>query len=164
MHLYHRSMLRARPSLAWKIATANILLALFAVLLAGMLQYRKEQRILATAMRQELAPVVTSGALLIDGARVEDLTAGHTSESTSAISQIYLNIKSRDEVGELANSFNQMVRRLALAGIFRQASSGAAQLVEDIIEEIGRTCHEPPEDDLRVAAVTWTPQAAGVEE
>ena len=46
-----------RPSLAWKIATANILLALFAVLLAGMLQYRKERRILAATMRQELAQV-----------------------------------------------------------------------------------------------------------
>ena len=56
-----------RPSLAWKIATANILLALFAVLLAGMLQYRKERRILAATMRQELAQVVTSGAMLIDG-------------------------------------------------------------------------------------------------
>jgi hypothetical protein len=44
-------MLVARPSLAWKIATANIFLALFAVLLAGMLQYRKEQRILAATMR-----------------------------------------------------------------------------------------------------------------
>jgi hypothetical protein len=37
-----------RPSPAWKIATANRLLALFAVLLAVMLQYRKERRILAT--------------------------------------------------------------------------------------------------------------------
>ena len=61
----------ARPSLAWKIATANILLALFAVLLAGMLQYRKERRILAATMRQELTQVVTSGALLLDGARTE---------------------------------------------------------------------------------------------
>ena len=67
-------MLVARPSLAWKIATANILLALFAVLLAGMLQYRKEQRILAATMRQELTQVVTSGALLIDGERAEELT------------------------------------------------------------------------------------------
>jgi hypothetical protein len=62
-------MLAARPSLAWK--TANILLALFAVRLAGILQYRRERRILAATMRQELAQVVTSGALLIDGERAE---------------------------------------------------------------------------------------------
>jgi len=43
-------MSAARPSLAWKTATANILLVLFAVLMAGMLQYRKEPRILATTM------------------------------------------------------------------------------------------------------------------
>jgi len=64
-------MLASRPSLAWKIATANILLALFAILLAGVLQYRRERRILAATMRQELAQVVTSGALLIDGERAE---------------------------------------------------------------------------------------------
>ena len=67
VRLYHRKYVVARPSLAWKIATANILLALFAVLLAGMLQYRKERRILAATMRQELTQVVTSGALLLDG-------------------------------------------------------------------------------------------------
>jgi len=66
----------ARPSLALKIATANILLALFAVLLAGMLQYRKERRILAATMRQELVQVVTSGAMLINGDRAEGLTNG----------------------------------------------------------------------------------------
>ena len=83
------SMLAARPSLAWKIATANILLALFAVLLAGMLQYRKERRILAAAMRQELAQVVTSGALLIDGERAEGLTQGRTPATVAPIAQVF---------------------------------------------------------------------------
>jgi sigma-B regulation protein RsbU (phosphoserine phosphatase) len=78
----------ARPSLAWKIATANILLALFAVLLAGMLQYGKEQRILAAAMRRELTHVVSSGALLIDGERAEDLTEGRTPAATAPIRQV----------------------------------------------------------------------------
>ncbi len=54
----------ARPSLAWKIATANILLALFAVLLAGALQYRKERRILATTMRLPGAGRTIRGTLL----------------------------------------------------------------------------------------------------
>ena len=78
----------ARPSLAWKIATANILLALFAVLLAGMLQYRKEQRILAEGMRRELTHVVASGALLIDGERAEELTEGRTPATTAPIRQV----------------------------------------------------------------------------
>ena len=78
-----------RPSLAWKIATANILLALFAVLLAGMLQYRKERRILAANMRQGLAQVVTSGALLIDGERAEVLARTHTAEETAPVTQVF---------------------------------------------------------------------------
>ena len=81
-------MVLARPSLAWKIATANILLALFAVLLAGMLQYRKDQRILAATMRRELTLVVTSGALLIDGERAENLAPGGNPASTAAVTQI----------------------------------------------------------------------------
>ena len=82
-------MFVARSSLAWKIATANILLAFFAVLLAGMLQYRKERRILATTMRQELAQVVTSGALLLDGERVEGLTEGPTPVVAAPITQVF---------------------------------------------------------------------------
>ena len=82
-------MFLARPSLAWKIATANILLALFAVLLAGMLQYRKEHRILAATMRQELAQVVTSGALLIDGERAEGLAPGRTPAAAAPITQVF---------------------------------------------------------------------------
>ncbi len=82
-------MLAARPSLAWKIATANIFLALFAVLLAGMLQYRKEQRILGTSMRQGLTQVVTSGALLIDGERAEELTQGRTPDGAAPIIRVF---------------------------------------------------------------------------
>ena len=82
-------MLAARPSLAWKIATANIFLALFAVLLAGMLQYRKEQRILAATMRQGLTQVVTSGALLIDGERAEELTQGRTPDAAAPITRVF---------------------------------------------------------------------------
>ena len=83
------SMSLARPSLAWKIATANILLALFAVLLAGMLQYRKEQHILAATMRRELTQVVTSGALLIDGEKAEELAQGRTSATTAPVTQVF---------------------------------------------------------------------------
>jgi hypothetical protein len=83
------SMLAARPSLALKIATANILLAIFAVLLAGMLQYRKEQRILADTMRQGLTQVVTSGALLIDGERAEELTAGRIPTATAPVRRVF---------------------------------------------------------------------------
>jgi serine phosphatase RsbU (regulator of sigma subunit) len=82
-------MFRARPSLAWKIATANILLALFAVLLAGMLQYHKERHILAATMRQELAQVVTSGALLIDGERAEGLTQNRNPAAAAQITQVF---------------------------------------------------------------------------
>ena len=82
-------MFSARPSLAWKIATANILLALFAVLLAGMLQYRKDQRILAASMRRELTQVVTSGAMLIDGERAEDLARLRTLDSTAPVAQVF---------------------------------------------------------------------------
>src|SRR5208283_1183094 len=82
-------MLAARPSLAWKIATANIFLALFAVLLAGMLQYRKEQRILAGTMRQGLSQVVASGALLIDGEKAEALIHGRTPATTAPITQVF---------------------------------------------------------------------------
>lgn len=83
-----KSMSAIRPSLAWKIATANILLALFAVLLAGMLQYRKQRRIFATTMRQELTQVVTSGALLIDGEKVEALTRGHSLAEAVTVTQV----------------------------------------------------------------------------
>ena len=40
--------------------------------------------------------------------------------------------------------------------------SGATHDVEDIYEEIGRISPAPPEDDLTVLAVTWTPQRTGV--
>jgi sigma-B regulation protein RsbU (phosphoserine phosphatase) len=50
-----------------------------------------------------------------------------------------------------------------VAEIFRQAGSGADQLVEDLFEEIGRKCPAPPEDDLTVLGVTWTPQQTGVQ-
>jgi HAMP domain-containing protein len=82
-------MSAARPSLAWKIATANILLALCAVLLAGMLQYGKERRILAATMRQELTQVVTSGALLLDGERAEDLAQSRTPAATAPVTQVF---------------------------------------------------------------------------
>jgi serine phosphatase RsbU (regulator of sigma subunit) len=49
-----------------------------------------------------------------------------------------------------------------LAEIFRQKDFGASQLVEDVFEEIGRISSAPPEDDLTVLAVTWTPQGTGV--
>jgi sigma-B regulation protein RsbU (phosphoserine phosphatase) len=49
-----------------------------------------------------------------------------------------------------------------LAEIFRQEGSGVSQMVEDIFEEIGRISPAPPEDDLTVLAITWTPQHAGV--
>ena len=78
----------ARPSLAWKIATANMLLAIIAVLLAGMFQYRKERRILATTMRQELTQVVASGALLLDGDKAAEVAQGRTPASESAVKQI----------------------------------------------------------------------------
>ena len=83
------SMSLARPSLAWKIATANILLALFAVFLAGMLQYRKERRILAATMRQELTQVVASGALLIGGEKAEALAQSRAPSVTAPITQVF---------------------------------------------------------------------------
>ena len=49
-----------------------------------------------------------------------------------------------------------------LAEVFRQEGSGASQLVDDIFEEISRISPMPPEDDLTVLAVTWTPQRTGV--
>lgn len=79
----------ARPSLAWKIATANILPALFAVSLAGMLQYRKERRILTATTRQELAQVVTSGALLLDGEKAQDLAQTRAPAVTGPITQVF---------------------------------------------------------------------------
>lgn len=81
-------MFAPRSSLAWKIAVANIFLALFAVLLAGVLQYRKERHVLATTMRQELAQAVASGALLINGERVEALVAGGTPREMEPIRQV----------------------------------------------------------------------------
>ena len=49
-----------------------------------------------------------------------------------------------------------------LAQIFRGEASGANQLVEDIFERIGEISTGPPEDDLTVLAITWTPQRTGV--
>ena len=49
-----------------------------------------------------------------------------------------------------------------LTNILRQEGSGAGQIVEDIFEEIGRISPSPPEDDLTVLAVTWTPPRTGV--
>jgi serine phosphatase RsbU (regulator of sigma subunit) len=43
-----------------------------------------------------------------------------------------------------------------------KADSGASELVESIFEEIGRISPAPPEDDLTVLAVTWTPPQNGV--
>jgi len=79
----------ARPSLARKIATANILLALFPVLLAGWLQYRKERRLLTATTRQELAQVVTSGAMLLDGGRTEEPVQSRSPAVTEPITQAF---------------------------------------------------------------------------
>ena len=49
-----------------------------------------------------------------------------------------------------------------LAEILRRQGSGAGPLVEDVFEEIARVSPLPPEDDLTVLAVTWTPQQTGV--
>ena len=49
-----------------------------------------------------------------------------------------------------------------LAEILRRQGSGAGPLVEDVFEEIARVSPVPPEDDLTVLAVTWTPQQTGV--
>jgi hypothetical protein len=40
--------------------------------------------------------------------------------------------------------------------------SGATHDVEDIFEEIGRVFPAPPQGDLTVLAVAWTPQCTGV--
>ena len=86
--LYHRTMPVGRGSLAWKIAIANILLALFAVVLAATLQYRKERRLLEDSLRTELAQAVTSGALLMDGEKAEALTRGPSPTDARALTGV----------------------------------------------------------------------------
>jgi serine phosphatase RsbU (regulator of sigma subunit) len=86
----------ARPSLAWKIAIANILLALFAVLLAGTLHFRKDERMLSAGIRQSLDQVATSGALLIDGERTEALVQDPTPATTVPIAQVLRSMQIAD--------------------------------------------------------------------
>ena len=69
-----------------------------------------------------------------------------------------------DGVVEALGSDRTVFKMEKLAEIFRQQGSGASQLVEDIFDEIGRISPAPPEDDLTVLAVTWTPQRTGVRE
>jgi sigma-B regulation protein RsbU (phosphoserine phosphatase) len=72
----------ARPSLAWKIAAADILLVLFAVLLAGLLQYQKDQH---KRLNQQLLSRATRGLFvtmtyLVLGAKTGEVcysTVGH---------------------------------------------------------------------------------------
>lgn len=77
-----------RHSLAWKIALANILLALFAVLTAVTLQYRKERRRLEDDMRRELSQALASGALSIQGERTEALANGLSGSDTRALDDL----------------------------------------------------------------------------
>ena len=135
-------MFLARPSLAWKIATANILLALFAVLLAGMLQYRKERRILAATMRQELTQVVTGGALLIEGEKAEDLAADRT-PAAAAITQILRSLliasPAVDRVYVLGRGAGGNPRFLLGQGVMTDANPGSvvSAQVRDCLEHGG---------------------------
>ena len=67
-----------------------------------------------------------------------------------------------DGVVEALGTDRSVFKMEQLGEMFRHEGSGAPQIVEDIFEEIGRISTGPPEDDLTVLAVTWTPPRMGV--
>jgi sigma-B regulation protein RsbU (phosphoserine phosphatase) len=68
-----------------------------------------------------------------------------------------------DGVVEALESDRSVFKLDKLALSLCQANSGASQVVESIFKEISRISSEPPEDDLTVLAVTWTPPQRGVQ-
>lgn len=106
------------------------------------------------------------------------LVAESTSEIASGNLNICLNLTSQDEIGELADSFNRMVERLAaaaeesdrhadfrldpLAELFGKYRSSDNKIVDAIFEEVGRMSHDgPPEDDMTVLFLAWKLQPQG---
>ena len=71
--LYHRAMVKLWHSLAWKIATANILLAVFAVIASMAVRYRAERQAIENDIRRELTQSVATGSLLVGGDQAEAL-------------------------------------------------------------------------------------------
>jgi sigma-B regulation protein RsbU (phosphoserine phosphatase) len=84
--------------------------------------------------------VILSFVLARNVTRPLKLMAESTSEIAAGNLNIFLNIHSRDEVGELANSFNQMVGRLSIAAEDR------ARLQEELLEK------QKMEQELSLAA------------
>lgn len=66
-------MVKFWHSLAWKIAIANILLAIFAVVASMAVRYHAERRLIETDARRELAQSVATGSLLLGGDQIEAL-------------------------------------------------------------------------------------------
>src|ERR1700730_8240532 len=59
-------MAAKRHSLAWKIAAANTLLAVFAVLMVVALENRSDRRLLEATIRRELTQAVAAGVLSLE--------------------------------------------------------------------------------------------------
>ncbi len=69
-------MAAGRHSLAWKIAAANTLLAIFAVLTVVALIYRKDRLLLEATIRRELTQALATDVLLLDGSNWDGLREG----------------------------------------------------------------------------------------
>jgi hypothetical protein len=73
--LYHPGVAGKRHSLAMKIAAANTLLAVFAVVTVVACVLRKDRRLLEWNICRELAYTVAAGALLFEETRAEPVSA-----------------------------------------------------------------------------------------
>jgi hypothetical protein len=93
--LYYRPMRWPRASLAREIAVANIALALFAVLLTVGLEYHKERQTLKSAINHELAQVVASGSVLLNGRNVEEVMAEPESAKSQELQKVLRSLRPR---------------------------------------------------------------------
>jgi len=74
-------------TLGWKIVAANTLLAIFAVVLVVMMEFRKDRTLLEATIRRELGQTVAAGGLLLQGTSAVALIQGADTAQARKVTQ-----------------------------------------------------------------------------
>ncbi len=76
-----------RHSLAWKIVVSNTLLVVLAVFLMVVLEFQKDRKLLESNTRHELSHEVVTGAVLLEGSKVEELIQGSSGQGREEVAK-----------------------------------------------------------------------------
>jgi len=81
-----------RHSLAWKVVVANTLLVVLAVFLVVALEFQRDRKLLESNTRHELSTEVVTGAVLLEGSKVEDLIQGSGGQEREEAARILVSL------------------------------------------------------------------------